>query len=141
VNTDERRSYLAELDEQLLKGGAILSEKSAFVVRNADLAFVHEAHLAAVLTAVAAIETHLSAEDPHNRQRLVGLIDSSALDPELKAELHVLRKFRNSWVHVDDPWDDAELLDQSEAAEDHLQEMAGRALVALRKTIYSNPWI
>jgi uncharacterized protein YutE (UPF0331/DUF86 family) len=141
VNTDERWTYLAELDEQLLKGGVVLSEKSAFLVRNADLAFVHEAHLAAVLTAVAAIETHLSAEDPYNRQRLVGLIDSSALDSELKAELHALRKFRNSWVHVDDPWDDGELLEQSNDAERHLEEMASRAVVALRKTIYSNPWI
>ena len=141
MDTGERWNYLVRLDEELLKGGIITSERTVFLIRHADLAFVHEAHLAAILTAVAAIETHLRAESPNGRTRLVDLIDSSDLEPELKAELQYIRKFRNSWVHVDDPWDDSVFLEESEQSEQALFDASRRALIALRKTVYSNPWV
>lgn len=130
-----------KLEEELLKGGIIASERASVLIRHADLAFVHEAHLAAILTAVAAIETHLRAEYANGRTRLVDLIDSSDLEPELKVELHHIRKFRNSWVHVDDPWEDSAFLEEPEENEQALYDMSQRALIALRKTVYSNPWI
>jgi hypothetical protein len=141
MNPDERWDYLAQLDEDLLKGGVMVSERSAFLIRNADLAFMYEAHLASLLTAVAAIESHLRGEYPENRGRLVNLIDSSELEPELKIELHMIRRFRNSWVHVDDPWDDSALLENPEQSENDLFEIARRSLIVLRKTVYSNPFI
>jgi hypothetical protein len=137
----ERWDFLVDLDESLLKGGAILSEKSSFLIRNADLAFVASAHLACILTAMAAIETHLRAEWNGNRLRLVDLIDSSGLEEDLVEELHVIRRIRNAWVHVDDPWDDQSLIDDPESAEAELFGVAKRAVVALRRTIYNNPWI
>lgn len=141
MDTGERWNYLVRLDEELLKGGIITSERTAFLIRHADIAFFHEAHLAAILTAVAAIETHLRAESPNGRTRLVDLIDSSDLETELKAELQYIRRFRNSWVHVDDPWDDSVFLEESEQSEQALFDASRRALIALRKTVYSNPWV
>jgi hypothetical protein len=141
MSADERWDYLVKLDEELLKGGVTLSEKSAFLIRHTDLAFVNEAHLAAILTAVAAIESHLRAEHPEAGKRLIDLIEASDLAPELKPELQAIRRFRNSWVHVDDPWDDSSLLEEPEKAEEAMFEMAQRALVALRRTIYTKPWI
>ncbi|HEV7926141.1 MAG TPA: hypothetical protein VGR14_12335 [Verrucomicrobiae bacterium] len=130
-----------QLDDDLLKGGVMTSERSAFLMRNADLAFVHEAHLASLLTAVAAIESHLRGEYPDGGSRLVDLIDSSELEPELKAELNVIRRFRNKWVHVETLWDDSPLLENPERSEKELFEMARRSLIALRNTVYSNPFI
>jgi hypothetical protein len=141
MSADERWAYLVQLDDDLLKGGVITSERSAFLIRNADLAFVHEAYLASLLTAVAAIESHLRGENPDGGGRLVDLIDSSELESELKTELNVIRRFRNSWVHIDAPWDDSALLENPEQSENELFEMARRSLIALRKTVYSNPYI
>jgi hypothetical protein len=59
----------------------------------------------------------------------------------LKTEIHTLRKFRNKWVHIDDPWTDDELLEKPEAIEDELEKMAFFAVRTLRKTIYENQWV
>jgi len=48
------------LDEELLRGGAAFSEWFTFIANDADIAFVHGAHLAAIFTAAA--ETYLRAE-------------------------------------------------------------------------------
>jgi hypothetical protein len=141
MDVDERWQFLADLDEALLKGGAVLSEKSAILIRHADLAFVGSAHLACLLTAMAAIEAHLRGEWSGNKLRLVDLIDASELEDSLKQELHAIRRYRNGWVHVDDPWDDEHLLENPEKAEEELFDMAKRVVVVLRKTIYDNPWI
>jgi hypothetical protein len=45
------------------------------------------------------------------------------------------------WVHVDSPWEDGELLEQCEAVESELEEMALFAVRALRRTIYENQWV
>jgi hypothetical protein len=141
MSADDRWDFLVQLDEDLLKGGVLMSERSAFLIRSADLAFVHEAYLASLLTAVAAIESHLRGEYPDSRGNLFNLIDTSELVPDLKAEFHTIRRFRNSWVHVDDPWDDSALLEDAERSENELFEMARRSLIALRKTVYCNPYI
>lgn len=138
----ERWNYLIELDEELLKGGVILSEWCSFIVREADTTFVKGTHLASILTAVAGIETYLRSEyGQHSNTRLYDLIESSPLDKELKIDLHKLRKYRNRWVHIDEPWNDEALLHDPLAHEEELEQMAVFAARALRRTIYENPWI
>lgn len=141
MTEDERWAHLGALDDELLKGGVILSEWCAFIVRDADTAFASGAHLAAILTAVSGIETYLRSEHSKTRrERLVELINSAEIDVGLKADLHTLRKYRNKWVHVDRPWEDEELLEHPEVVEGELEEMAFFAVRALRKTIYENRW-
>jgi len=140
MTVDERWDYVAHLDENLLQGGVCLSEWSACLVRNADVAFVHEAHLACILTAIAAVESHLRHEEGRNGH-LSDLIDGSDLSPDLRAELHALRRFRNSWVHVEASSDEAELLSDPDGSEQELADMARRSVVAIRRTLYSNPYV
>lgn len=142
MNETERWEHLVALDEELLKGGVILSEWCSFIVREADIAFAQGAHLAAILTAVSGIETYLRSEYAKNkREKLFKLIDDSPIEEELKKDLHKLRIYRNKWVHVDDPWDDEKLLEKPEIYEAELEEMAFLAAKLLRRTIYENPWV
>jgi hypothetical protein len=142
MHLQDRWDHLCALDEELLKGGVILSEWCTFIVRDADTAFANGAHLACILTAVSGIETYLRSEYSNGaRERLALLIDRSSIPADLKADLHVLRRYRNKWVHVEDPWDDATLLETPERMEDELEQMAFFAVQALRRTIYENPWI
>ena len=142
MNENERRAHLFALDDELLKGGAILSEWCSFIVRDADTAFVSGAHLATILTAVSGIETHLRSEHSTTKKgRLVELINHAEIDTSLKADLHVLRKYRNKWVHVDEPWEDEALLEHPEAVAGELEEMAFFAVRVLRRTIYENQWV
>jgi len=142
MNEEERWTHLVQLDEELLRGGFVLTEWCSFIVREADTAFASGANLASILTAVSGIETFLRSEAPEaKRARLVDLINGAMIDEELRQDLHVLRKYRNSWVHVDDPWEDEKLLGDPEAAALELEQMALFAARTLRRTIYSNPWI
>lgn len=142
ITEDERWAHLVALDDELLKGGVVLSEWCAFIVRDADIAFANGAHLAAILTAVSGIETYLRSEHSKTgRERLVELINSAGIDASLKADLHALRKYRNRWVHVDRPWEDDELVEHPEAIDDELEEMAFFAVRLLRRTIYENQWV
>lgn len=142
MNQCERWAQLTALDEELIKGGVILSEWCSFIVREADTAFANGAHLASILTAVSGIETYLRSEySKTGKERLAELINQAAIDGGLKNDLHTLRKYRNKWVHVDDPWDDADLLERPEETEHELEQMAFFAAHALRKTIYENPWV
>ena len=125
MNSIEREAYLLSLDDELLIGGVILSEWCSEIVRQADLAFIGSADLAVVLTAVAGAETHLRSEyATGKRQRLANLIDESPIKTELKADLHRLRRYRNKWVHVDQPWNDGPLIERPEAVGTELKDMA-----------------
>ena len=141
MTEEEKWAYLVELDDALLQGGAILSEWATFLIKDADFAFVGGAHLASIITGLAGVETHLRAEGGSSKQRLVDLIAEADLEEDLKLELQILRKYRNKWVHVAEPWEDDALLDSPEQHETELEEMAKRCAVALRRTIYTNPWI
>lgn len=142
MDEDDRWSQLLALDKELLKGGVILSEWCSFIVREADTAFAGGAYLASILTAVSGIETYLRSEySQADRERLVDLINRAPIDGSLKDDLHALRKYRNKWVHVDDPWNDANLLERPEETEQELEHMAFFAARALRRTIYENQWI
>lgn len=119
-----------------------MSEWCTFIVHEADTAFIEGANLASILTAVSGIETYLRSEYSRTgKERLFKLIDESPLDDDLKYDLHKLRKYRNKWVHVGDPWDDELLLESQNKHERELEDMALFAVKLLRKTIYGNPWI
>lgn len=138
----DRRAQLLALDEELLKGGVILSEWCSFIVREADTAFAKGAYLASILTAVSGIETYLRSEHSQTgKERLVDLINMASIDIDLKDDLHALRKYRNKWVHVDAPWDDEALLENPDETERELEQMAFFAARALRRTIYENQWV
>jgi hypothetical protein len=142
MTEDERWEYLNALDEELLTGGVILSEWCSMIVREADTAFVKGAHLAAILTAVAGIETHLRYElQTNSQERLVDLINRTAIPDELKQQLHELRAYRNKWVHIGEPWKDESILERPERYEKELEDMALVATRLLRMTIYANPWV
>lgn len=142
MNQKERWNHIVSLDEELLKGGVILSEWCSFIVRESDLAFAHGASLASILTAVSGIETYLRSEYfEKERISLFELIDGAPIADDLRADLHKLRKYRNKWVHVNDPWDDQKLLDDPEESVKELEEMALFAARALRRTIYENQWV
>ncbi len=142
MSHEDRWDLLAQLDDELLKGGVILSEWCSFIVREADMAFCAGAHLASILTAVSGIETYLRSEHANTgKERLVELINQASIGEALKVDLHTLRKYRNKWVHVDTPWDDESLIQNPEDSEQELEEMAFFAARALRRTIYENQWV
>jgi len=142
MDQDERWKHLHALDEELLRGGVLLSEWCAFIVRDADIAFTGGANLASILTAVSGIETYLRSEyAAKGKERLVDLINSAPIADDLKTDLHALRKYRNKWVHVGDPWEDEHLLERPADTEDELERMALFAARLLRKTIFGNPWV
>lgn len=142
MDQDERWAQLVALDEELLKGGVILSEWCSFIVRESDLAYASGAHLASILTAVSAIETYLRSEySDTGKERLFELINRADIEPDLKSDLHVLRKYRNKWVHVEEPWEDAGLLEHPVQIDQELERVAFFAARALRRTIYENPWV
>lgn len=142
MNQEERGAHIVALDEELLKGGVILSEWCSFIVREADMAFVAGADLASILTAVSGIETYLRSEYAETgRERLIELINLASIDADLKADLHTLRRYRNKWVHVDAPWGDESLLEHPEKIEHELERMGLFAVRALRRTIYEGQWV
>lgn len=142
LDEEAKWAYITALDDELLKGGATMSEWCAFIVRECDYAFVAGANLATVITSVAAIETYLRAEYAASKRiRLADLIDQAPIAQELREDIHKLRKYRNTWVHVATPEDDQAILDKPEVYDAELEEWAKLAQRTLRRTIYENPWV
>ena len=142
MTENQRWEHLINLDDELLKGGIILSEWCCFIVCEAEKAFASGAYLASILTAVSGIETYLRSEySITGKERLVELINQADIHLELKNDIHTLRRYRNKWVHVDDPREDDKLFEQPELVSSELEEMAFTAARILRKTIYENSWI
>ncbi len=133
------------LDEELLLGGVILSEWSTFLIKDADEAYCNRANLAAILVAQAAIESHLRYEYlddiAKNKFGFYDLIEQSTLQLELKVDLHNLRKYRNKWVHVNDPREDSDLLNRPEYYEAELEQFAALAIKAMRQVIYQEQFV
>ena len=140
VSSDAKWEFIVSLDERYLKCGVLLSEWTASLVRDADTAFCSGAYLSAVLAAQAAMECHLRYEysNYHNSHRLgfYDLIEQSPIDAKLRVELHRIRRFRNRWVHVNDPHDDDDLLARPEYHKRQLGEFAAFTIEQLRRVIY-----
>ncbi|MBD2717997.1 hypothetical protein [Synechococcus sp. FACHB-909] len=142
MTQDDRWAQLVGLDEELLKGGVILSEWCSFIVQEADVAFADGADLAWIHTTVSGIETYLRSERSETgKERLIELTNRASIDAGLADDFHVLRIYRNKWIHVDEPWSDSNLLERPEQTEQELECMALFAVRALRRTIYQNPWV
>jgi hypothetical protein len=142
MTEEERWEHLNELDTTLLKGGVALSGWCTFIVQEADIAFAKGAMLASILTAVSGIETYLRSEYSNkDKETLFNLINRAPIDDQLKEDLHILRNYRNAWVHVEEPWQDRELERTSEPLMAELEEMALFAAKTLRRTIYENQWV
>ncbi len=111
MDKPERSQFLIDLDEELLKGGVMLSEWCNFIVCESDTTFIAGADLATIVTAMAGIETYLRTEYPLGKKaNLFDLIERAALADDLKQEIHAVRMYRNRWVHVSDPENDHDLL-------------------------------
>jgi len=137
-----RSQFLIDLEDELFKGAVTLSEWCNFIVCESDTTFIAGADLATIITAMAGIETHLRTEYPLDRRaNLCDLIEQAPLNEDLKQEIQTLRKYRNRWVHVADPEDDQDLLDNSEKYTQELEDMARQAVRTLRRTIYENQWV
>jgi hypothetical protein len=139
----EREHYLENLDETLFRGMSVeISAWAHFLILDSDVAFIKGADLAAFITALCGIETQLRFDHsvPGQRLRFVDLIDQAQLSSQLKSELHELRRYRNKWVHVSDPWDESlvDRIDQPELLRGELESWALRAVTALRQTFYWN---
>lgn len=145
MTEEEKWDYINSLDEELLFGGVMISEWSTFIIRDADVAFCSGANLSAILASQAAIESHLRFEyfdSPETRNiSFYELIEKSPIPSELKISIHRLRRFRNKWVHVNTPNEDAELLEKPEYYEKELEEMAKYAIRILREVIYLEQFI
>src|SRR5579862_2624534 len=140
LTSAEKLQHILELDEELLVGGVVVSEFSAFLVRDVDVAYCAGAYLAAMVLSQAAIESHLRYEYadsmPSKPRGFRDLIEASPLEPDLRAELHHLRRVRNAWIHVSDPAEDAELLSNQNRWEDELAIEARNAIRLLRRVLY-----
>ena len=139
MTSDQKWSMLIALDEELLLGCAMLSEKTIFIVKDADIAFCAGADLAAITLCQAAIESHLKYEYGDMMQKspkgFFDLIEMSPIKSELKARLHKLRIVRNSWVHVD-PWEDTQLLENPDQLELEIENASLQAVTLLREVLY-----
>lgn len=145
MTEEQKWDYINQLDEELLIGGVILSEWTTFLVKDAETAFCSGAYLASILASQAAIESHLRY-DYFNSTETKGwtfydLIEKSNLKSELKNELHVLRKYRNKWVHVNDPSNDNELLERPEYYETELADFSKTTIKSMLKILYSNQFV
>lgn len=137
----EKWDYIVSLDEELLKGGVVLSEYVAELIRNADISFVNGANWSAIITSVAAIEGYLNSEGKMNNKRLVDLINESDFDSEVIELLHNLRRYRNQIVHINDFWEDDYLLDSYEEFSSDEEKVAKKAIRLLRYVVYSHPFV
>lgn len=140
MDQSARETYILELDDTFLKGGVILSEWCSYMVRECDNSFAYGTFLATIITAMSAAETYLRAEY-QDVGTLVALINQSNIPEDLKKDLHILRKFRNKWVHINEPWEDSLLIEKPEDYDQEIEKMAHLAVLTLRKLIYLNQFV
>lgn len=125
MNKTEREVFFVKQEQELLVGGAAFSEWCTFISKSVYDAFVNGADLAAIITAVTCIETYLRIENPKGKnKKLAQLIDEETqLSDEEKKQLHILRRYRNGWVHADRR-SDTDILDNEEKYLKELEEMS-----------------
>jgi hypothetical protein len=141
----EKWDFIIELEETLLQGGVILSEWSSFLVRDAMTAWCSGANLAAILSAQAAVESHLRYEyfGPEKSKGcgLFKMLQEAPLEEDVSNSLDKLRRFRNQWVHVNDPSNDQDLLKRPEYHESEIEEMAKLAIESMMRVLYTEQWL
>lgn len=129
-----RRALLITLDEERQERTAVLSEWIECLLTDADTAFLAGADLAALLTALAALETFLRDQVSSVKGgNFASLIENLDVDRETLDDLQELRRFRNRWAHVAEPWDDHDLIIRSNTNEQEREDMAILALRSVGK--------
>ena len=141
MTEEEKRAFLDALEEEILKGGAELSEWATRIALDATEAFFCGQYLATLLTAMAAIETHLRFHYGSPKMRLSELVDQALVEDTLKMEIHALRQYRNRWVHIEDPWDEAPVIHDLELVEKELFGFAKRSIEAMYRVLYCEQWV
>ena len=138
----EREQFWIRTEDELLLGGACFSEWCTFISKSVYIAFTNGTDLATIITSMACIETYFKTEDPSIKsENLASLIDSNALLTETeKHQLHILRKYRNSWVHVD-RIDDAPILTDELPFLKEAEEMACLSVRMLMVVLFSSPFV
>ncbi len=137
---EDRWAWLAQLDEEMLQGGVMMSDFANELIRNADLCFASGAFVACLVMSGATIETWLR-EECTDGDRFIELIDASDFDASTKAAMHDLRRERNRWVHIDNPWEECDLEDQYSRGHPDLESKCRGALRLMRSVVYSTPWL
>lgn len=139
ASESERWEYVLSLDDELLMGSSVTSEWATLLICDADTAYCHGAPIASILVSIAAIEAHVRFElqvGPADRRPLAHLIDSYGGSADLRAKVHELRRARNAWTHVRDPYDDQHLVNDRLATERELDGIAREGLRTLRRVLY-----
>jgi hypothetical protein len=139
-----RTSLVQSLWDENMRGGAILSEFSIFLATDAESAFQADADLSTIFTACAAIETHLRFENSSRTKEKVTfaqMTDSQGLPVELKENLAKLRKFRNTWIHVENPNFDIELQIEPEIVHSELAEMSELAIKLMVQVLCADQFV
>ena len=134
---EDRWAWLSDLDDDLLQGGVILSDQAIVLTRNADICFASGAFVACIVMCAATVETWLRGEG--DKGRFIDLVDASDFDTVTKSKMHALRRDRNRWVHVDDPWAETDLVEEYSAGDTVLEYQCKEALRLMRTVVYSNP--
>lgn len=142
MNKHERELYFATLEESLLKGGAAFSEWCILIAKSIYISFINEADLATIITSVACIETYFKSESPQDKNKsLMQLInEADSLSEEEKYQLHILQKYRNSWVHAD-RIDDMDLFPNEEKYQAELEKMSILSVRMLLTVLFSHPFV
>jgi hypothetical protein len=134
--------FIVGLDDEFLNGGVAFSEWIAFLVRDADTAFVHGANISCIALCMAAVEAFLKEEITNGKRlNLACLIEKAPLQEDLKAELQNMRRVRNSWIHVRPFTDDRGALDAPHEIELELENDAKTTLRCMRRVLYSFPFV
>ena len=143
MKNSDREQYVNDLWELHHLGGLTISEYATFMARDCATAFYAGADLATLLTACSTVETYLRSEgnSAKSYSTFNDLIDQSGLSVELISDLHEIRKYRNRWVHVNEPDNDIILLDQPELVEAEIEKFAILALKSMVRTLCSNQWV
>jgi len=141
MNSNERECFWMAQEESLLLGGAAFSEWCTFISKSVYDAFVNGADLATVITSIACIETYFKTETTEDKNKsLAQIIDESDFSEKDKNDLHLLRKYRNSWVHADRIDDKEILLDDTKFILE-AEKMAMLSVKMLLKVLFSNPFV
>lgn len=138
MTQEAKEKLLLELEERLFLGCTLPSEWTTVIMQDAEGAFVSGHYLAAILTAQAAMECNLRHENGvAERCGFFELIEGSDLPAELKQDLHVVRRYRNRWVHVADPSEDSHLQDHLFEEGEDMERMAVLAITCMLKVHFS----
>lgn len=100
MNIREKR--LLDIQEDVLRGGICVQDWTTFQLENAYISYCAGAKLSCVVMCQAAIESFMRDDERLSDRNFNNLIEESSYDNEMKEKLHILRKYRNKWTHINE---------------------------------------